>query len=101
MKFYNLQKTQPANMKRCVIKERIGKRYGVFGMSCLQTWRDDSHFACHPDVVAWSPVPEHVNVNPSGWLSEFRGDDLPSESCSCLVSTESSKIVLYIRYRLL
>jgi hypothetical protein len=98
MKFCDLQKTQPANMQRCVIKERIGKRTEVFGMSCLQTWWDDSRFACHPNVVAWAPVPEHVNVNPIGWLSEFSGNELPSKSCSCLVSTESSKIVRYAYY---
>jgi len=98
MKFCDLQKKTPTHGQSCVIKERIGKRTEVFGSACMQTWWDDSRFMCHPNVVAWAPVPEHVNINPNGWFSEFRGDDLPKRSCGCLVSTESSKSVKYAFY---
>lgn len=27
--------------------------------------------------IAWTDIPKHVAINPAGWLSEYRGDDLP------------------------
>ena len=95
MKFYDIDKKTPENGQRCVIKERQGKRIEVFGSCCLQIWWNDSRFACHPNVVAWSPVPEHVAYNRKGWHSEYWGDNLPSQSCRCLVCSDKHKIVQY------
>lgn len=93
MRFFDISNKTPRNGQDCVIKERQGKRIEVFYHP--QTWWDDSRFACHPNVVAWSPVPEHICHNPKGWLSEYRGDDLPTKSCACLVCTDKNKIVKY------
>lgn len=95
MRFFDLNKKTPKNMQRCVIKEKYGKHIDIFGSSCLQIWWDDSRFMGHPNVIAWAPVPEHITVNPKGWRSEYRGDDLPAQNCRCLVCTESSKSVRY------
>ncbi len=95
MQFHDLQKKLPKHGQRCVIKEKLNNRVDIAGSACLQIWFDDSRFMCHPNVVSWAPVPEHVNIDPVGWLSEYRGHDLPERSCSCLVSTESSKVVRY------
>jgi len=93
MKFYDINQKTPKNMQDCVIKEKFGKRIQIFYHP--QTWWDDSKFMCHPNVIAWAPVPEHAGINPKGWRSEFWGDSLPSQSCCCLVCTDKNKIVKY------
>jgi len=95
MRFYDINKKTPQNAQQCVIKEKFGKGIGIAGSSCLQFWYDDSRFMCHPNVVEWSPVPEHITINPKGWSSEYRGDDLPSRNCDCLVCTDKNRLVKY------
>lgn len=95
MKLYDITQRKPKNAQWCFIKEKSvdGKLTYIFSQP--QCWYDDESFACHPRVVAWAPVPDHVSVNPDGWLSEYRGDSFPDCSCSCAVSLESSPIVRY------
>ena len=91
MKYYQYDKKRLKNGQMCFIKEKSGKKIHTFLWP--QPYYDDCGFQNHPDVVAWLPEPEHICVNPVGWLSEYRGDDLPSESCWCAVCTDKSTLV--------
>ena len=94
MKFNNLSKTKPKSGQLCLIKEFInGTQLNVFPQP--QFYYDDTLFMAHPRVKEWAPIPKHVSVSAEGWKSEYRGDELPNKSCSCLVCTEDSKIVKY------
>lgn len=93
MTFYQYDKKRPKNGQRCLIKEKCGSTVDV--MPFPQTYYDDCGFMCHPRVVAWAALPDHISVNPTGWRSEYRGDDLPSRSCACVVCDDQSRMVSY------
>lgn len=95
MKFFDLQKSKPKNGQWCVVKEPIKTANGivlyVFGQQ--QPFYDDAGFEGHSNVKKWAPFPDHVSINPAGWKSEYRGDELPSKNCNCLVSWGDKEIV--------
>ena len=97
-KWHQIAHRLPEHGQRCIIKEKIsGGRIHIFNYP--QIWYDDCGFMCHQKVVAWKPVPEHVSINSAGWKSEYRGDDLPDNDCSCLICTEYSLIPQYSYYK--
>ena len=91
MRFYDIDKKRPKNGQWCLIKEKFGNEVDL--SLWPQCYWDDCGFMYHPDVVAWAPMPDHISVNPDGWKSEYRGDELPSKSCWCLVCDDKSRNV--------
>ena len=93
MRFYNIDKKLPQEGQWCLIKEKIRNRKDVHVSIWPQHYYEHCGFMCHPDVIGWSPMPEHICHNNKGWKSEFRGDELPSKSCWCVVCADKNEIV--------
>lgn len=58
-----------------------GNRYVTIG-------HVDREWMVPRNTVAWMPMPQHVNRDPSGWYSPYRGDDDPEKSDRYLVCQE-------------
>jgi len=79
------------------VKWRTEPPLGGEHMRCLLTCKTDTGiryvtigWAGYGEMmrgaVAWAPLPEHIAKCPDGWMSQYRGDDSPSESGLYLVS---------------
>lgn len=85
MRFFSMQKRRPANGQWCVIREKRADGTTYIAGYKRQYFDDDRDFET---VVDWAPFPRHVEHDPTGWKSIYRGDDLPTGNCDCLVCCE-------------
>lgn len=100
MKFYDITKCKPHNGQWCFIRELDASGKRVLLLPVMQCWYDGEGFTGHARVVSWAPIPPHINVDPRGWLSPYRGDDLPDKDAECLVCIENRKTPFYAYFHL-
>lgn len=84
MRFYDLKERKPKNSQWCIIKEPISTGT-IHVFTHPQQYFDDEGFVCHSRAAYWAPFPKHVGWDPTGWKSEYRGDELPKHNCECLI----------------
>ena len=95
MKFFSIGTKHPNRGQECVFRKR--PHYDKeFTYEYLHSWYDDERFG--DGVFEWAPVPPHININPRGWKSEYRGDDPPDHNCGCLICTNKNSLVYYASY---
>ena len=88
MKFHDLSKIKPQNGQLCLIKER-GNTNQLLLFNYPQFWYDDVGFLAHSGVIKWAPLPKHITINPKGWYSQYRGDEMPTRDCLCVVCVDN------------
>jgi hypothetical protein len=94
MKFFDLRTKKPKDGQLCIVKDQIKGRDGKPALNVFvhPQWFYGEGFLCHPAAKMWAAFPDHVESNPIGWKSIYRGDDLPPRSCECVACFEDSEI---------
>lgn len=92
IKFQNYEFVKPENGSWCIVKGLFKNKKEIMPSYFMCYWEEESAFAVHR-ITKWAPVPKHVCVDPTGWKSEYYGDELPNNSDWCLVCTEKNKHV--------
>lgn len=95
MMFHKLAERKPIDGQLCLIKEKMSGTTELNIFHQPQFYWDDSGFMCHPHVVEWAQLPEHVTQDRGPWMSKYWGDELPPKNCECLVCTDDRKQVYY------
>lgn len=59
--------------------------------SVSEGWADicGNKLKMSPSAIAWMPKPSHCDKDATGWLSEYRGDELPKKDGWYMVSREN------------
>ena len=91
MKFRDLKKDPPPNGTWVLLRDKKGHLN-----TQPQIYFDNESIRYNSaGYVEYAALPEHITKDPTGWLSEFRGDDLPTKNTSCLVCTASRRMPFY------
>ena len=87
MKFRDLKKDPPPSGTWILLRDKKG-------FLNTQPWQYYDELK-NSSYVEYAILPEHITKDPTGWLSEFRGDDLPAKNTPGLVCTASRRSPFY------
>jgi|LSQX01.1.fsa_nt_gb hypothetical protein len=97
MKFIPLAKRKPKGEQVCVIKVVNCADYVIYEIRTFDSHRGFwpyTQFEMPAAEISWAPLPSHAGIDRRYWRSEYWGDELPNESCWCLVCTDTSRKVM-------